>query len=54
LVFIFESVFVQKKMYTNNGQRGDTLVLSPGKLTEIADAFGVPYRVGLFSKARLE
>ena len=54
LVFICESVFAQKKMYTNNGRRGDTLVLSPGKLTEIADAFGVPYRVGLFSKARLE
>lgn len=52
-VFICDSVFANSKMYTNNGRRGDTLVLSTNKLSDIADVFGVPYRVGRFSKPRL-
>jgi len=52
-VFICDSVFANPKMYTNNGRRGDTLVLATNKLPDIADAFGVPFRVGRFSKPRL-
>ena len=50
-IWICSSIFEQPVMYTNNGRRGDTLVLAPRQLPQYVKSFDVPCFVGDYSES---